>query len=85
MRIISHQTLKELERLAARQTTLQLFRLLRGIVLAMRGESASKIAAALGCTQRSAQKWARSRMREIRPSGSMSREWKRSASHRVAP
>ena len=59
MQIISHHTVEALERLAARQATPQLFRRFRGIVLAMRGESASKIAAALGCTQRSVQIWAR--------------------------
>lgn len=59
MHIEPHHTVEELERLAARQATSRLFRRLRGIALAARGESAAKIAAALGCTPRAVQKWAR--------------------------
>ena len=54
-----HHTLQELERLSARQPTPHLWRRYRGIVLAAAGGSAAKIAAALGCTPRAVQKWAR--------------------------
>jgi transposase len=59
MHIEPHNTVEELERLTARQTTPRMFRRLRGIALAARGESAARVAAALGCTPRAVQKWAR--------------------------
>src|SRR4051795_11265930 len=59
MPIGPHDTVEGLERLAARQTTPRMFRRLRGIALAARGESAARIAAALGRTPRAVQKWAR--------------------------
>jgi len=59
MHIEPHLTVEELERLGRRQATPQLYRRFRGIILAARGLSASKIAEALGCTQRAVQKWAR--------------------------
>jgi transposase len=59
MNIEPHQTAAELERLAARQPTPRLWRRFRGIVLAAGGQSAAKIAAALGCTPRAVQKWTR--------------------------
>jgi transposase len=59
MHIEPHHTLEELQGLVARQTTPRLWRRFRGIVLAASGLSAAKIAAALGCTPRAIQKWAR--------------------------
>lgn len=59
MHIVSHHTAEELDRLAARQTTPRLWRRFRAIFLASGGRSAAKIAAALGCTPRAVQKWAR--------------------------
>ena len=50
---------EELQRLAARQTTPRLWRRFRAIILAQAGQSAAKIAAALGCTPRAVQKWTR--------------------------
>jgi transposase len=59
MRIEPHHTLVELQRLAARQAAPRLWRRFRGIILAAEGQSAARIAAALGCTPRAVQKWAR--------------------------
>jgi transposase len=59
MQIEPHHTLTELEQLARRQTKPALFRRFRAIALAVRGASAAKIAAALGCTPRAVQKGAR--------------------------
>jgi Homeodomain-like domain len=59
MHIEPHHTLAELEQLAKRQTKPALFRRFRGIALAARGDSAAKIATALGCTPRAVLKWAK--------------------------
>src|SRR4051812_35838356 len=59
MHIEPHHCAEELQRLAARQTTPRLWRRFRAIILAAAGQSAAAIAAALGCTPRSVQKWAR--------------------------
>jgi transposase len=59
MHIESHHSLEELEKLGSRQPAPRLWRRFRAIILAARGQSAARIAAALGCTQRSVQKWAR--------------------------
>lgn len=59
MHLEPHHTLEELERLAKEQATPALFRRYRGLVLAKKGVSAARIAAALGCTARAVQKWAR--------------------------
>lgn len=59
MHVEPHHTTEELKTLAARQTTPRLWRRLRGVILAASGQSAAKIAAALGCTPRAVQKWTR--------------------------
>ena len=59
MHIEPHQTAEELERIAARQPTPRLWRRFRAVILAEAGQSAAKIAAALGCTPRAVQKWTR--------------------------
>ena len=59
MHIEPHHSAEDLARLAARQTTPRLWRRFRGIILAASGLSAAGIAAALGCTPRAVQKWAR--------------------------
>src|SRR5258708_36337725 len=59
MHIEPHLTPEELQHRAARQVTPRLWRRVRGIVLAAGGQSAAKIAAALGCTPRAVQKWTR--------------------------
>lgn len=59
MHIEPHHTAEELRRLASRQTTPRLWRRFRAIILAEAGQSAAKIAAALGCTPRAVQKWTR--------------------------
>ena len=59
MHIEPHHTAEEIQQLAARQTTPRLWRRFRAIILAAAGQSAAKIAAALGCTPRAVQKWAR--------------------------
>jgi transposase len=59
MHIEPHHTAEELDRLTARQPTPRLWRRFRAILLAAGGQSAAKIAAALGCTPRAVQKWAR--------------------------
>ncbi len=59
MHIEPHLTPEELQHRAARQVTPRLWRRFRGIVLAAGGQSAAKIAAALGCTPRAVQKWTR--------------------------
>jgi transposase len=58
MHIEPRHTAEELHRLAAGQTTPRLWRRFRGIILATAGQSAARIAAALGCTPRAVQKWA---------------------------
>src|SRR5262245_52786385 len=57
MRVATHHTAEELERLAARQSNPRAWRRFRGLILALRGELAERIAAALGCTARAVQKW----------------------------
>jgi transposase len=59
MHIEPHHTREGLQKLAAGQTSTRLWRRFRGILLATAGQSAAKIAAALGCTPRAVQKWAR--------------------------
>lgn len=59
MHVEPHHTAEELQQLAARQTTPRLWRRFRGVILAAAGQSAAKIAAALGCTPRAVQKWTR--------------------------
>jgi transposase len=59
MHIEPHHTADELQALAARQTSPRLWRRLRGIILAIGGQSAAKIADALGITPRAVQKWTR--------------------------
>ena len=59
MHIEPHHTPEELQKLAAGQTSSRLWRRFRGIIWATGGLSASKIAAALGCTPRAVQKWTR--------------------------
>lgn len=59
MHIEPHHTAAELKQLAARQTTPRLWCRFRGIILAAAGQSAAKIAEALGCTPRAVQKWTR--------------------------
>ena len=57
MHIEPHHTREGLQKLAAGQTSTRLWRRFRGILLATAGQSAAKIAAALGCTPRAVQKW----------------------------
>jgi len=59
MHIEPHHSAEELQRLVARQTAPRLWRRFRAIILAAGGQSAAKIAAALGCTPRAVQKWTR--------------------------